>query len=153
MKYIAYFDIPAYSNEKRSVNLAGVNVMAYMSHVFSKYKDIEIISPARTLAKDGKFGARTIKLDNNIILRLPSTFGTSTRIGRYISLLKCQLWLLFILLFECKNRETLILYHSPSLMGLMKLIQRIKRFNLIIEVREIYSDVNPKLSKRKNWLS
>lgn len=149
MKYIANFDIPENIRQQRSVNLAAVNVMSYISELINDVDQIEIISPSRTLSKRGVYKATKIKLSNGILLRLPLTIGVSSRIGRIISILLVQIWLLWILLFECKHNETVLVYHSVSLMPIIKFTQRLKRFNLIFEIRELYSDINTNVSKKR----
>lgn len=149
MKYIASFDIPEYKNEKRSISLAGINVMEYMTEVYKTVNPIEIISPTRTLNQEGKYRGRNITIAHDVTLRLPSTKGRKGKLGRIISLIWTQLWLLSILLFECKKNEEVIVYHSAAFMPVIKLAKKIRKFKLILEVREIYADANPNINKDK----
>lgn len=142
MKYIASFDLPQYDYEQRSINLAAVNVMEYMAGLYNNMAPLEIISPIRTLARKGFFKSRKLNLMNGISLRIPFSFGVNSTIGRIISILIVQFWLLKVLLFNCKRGETIIVYHSAALMRIIKFANRIKKFNLIFEIREIYSDIN-----------
>lgn len=149
MKYIAYYDIPEYAYENRSINLAGANVMEYMAEIASKYVPIEIISPSRSLAKKGFFKSRKKKIKENISLRLPFTFGTKTKLGRLISIMLVQIWLLKILLFETGKNEKIWVYHSLALIPILKLISKIKKLDFIFEIREIYSDVDVKMNRSR----
>lgn len=149
MKYIASFDIPEYTEERRSINLAGVNVMDYMVEVFREVEPVEIISPTRSVAKTGMFPARTISIKDNVSLRLPKTKGVKSKFGRIRSLIAVQLWLLKVLLFDTKRGENIIVYHSAALMPIIKLGKKIKGFNLILEVREIYSDIQTHINKKR----
>ena len=147
MKYIANFDIPENSSQQRSINLAAANVMAYIGDVLNEIEPLQIISPTRTLSKKGFYNSKKILLKNGAVLRLPFTIGTSSKLGRLISIFLVQLWLIGILLFGCKRGETIVVYHSISLIPVIKFIQRIKKFNLILEIREIYSDINWNVNK------
>lgn len=149
MKYIANFDIPENYREKRSINLAAVNVMSYIIDVLNEIEPLEVISPSRTLLKKGFLPSKKIRLTNGVIIRLPYTFGVSSKFGRILSILLIQIWLLWFLLFKCKKSETIVVYHSISLIPIIKFMQKIKHFNLILEIREIYSDVNLKFNKKK----
>lgn len=149
MKYIAYYDIPNYENEYRSINLAGISVMEYMSSIFCSESNLEILSPARTLHKKGFFSSRVNKISSKISLKLTPTFGAKTKVGRIVALCLSQTWLLGQLLFKTKKYETVVLYHSYSLISLIKVVKKIKKINLVLEIREIYADISMKLDKRK----
>lgn len=148
MKYIANYDSPKFKDESRSINLAASNVMEYMSNVLSSIEDVEIISPSRTLAKSGLFKSRTVYLKNGISLKLPFTFGVNTKLGRMISILWTQIWLLWILLFKCKRQELIVVYHSAAIMHIVSIAKRLKDLRVILEIREIYSDINANINKK-----
>ncbi|MCM1139275.1 MAG: hypothetical protein NC453_11960 [Muribaculum sp.] len=148
MKYIANYDTTNFRDEYRSINLAASNVMEYMSYVFSSIEDVEIISPSRTLANRGFFKSRTIKLKNKISLKLPFTFGVQSKLGRMISIFWTQIWLLWILLFKCKRQELIVVYHSAAIMRILSIAKWLKNLCVILEIREIYSDINANVNKK-----
>lgn len=150
MKYIAFYDTEDYKYENRSVAPAAADVVRYMADVLSDIEPVEIICPARTLNESGYYQQRTIKLSDKINLTLPSTFGAKTKIGRIFSVIWNQLWLFFYLLFHLNRNEKIIVYHSLAYMSIISMIKKIKKLQLILEVREIYSDVLDSYTGLKN---
>jgi len=142
MKYVANYDVIEFSNENRSINLAATNVMEYIINVLKNYGEVDIISYARTLNKSGFFPGRTTKLTDRVRLKMPFTFGVRTRFGRILSIIWTEFWLLWTLLLSCKRNETILVYHSAAIMPAIKMATKIKNLNLILEIREIYSDIN-----------
>lgn len=142
MKYIAFVDTEEYVNERRSVVLASSNVARYMAKVFSSFCDVEIISPARTLADFGFWRGRRIKLSDNITLTLPPSLGGKTRFTSVGMAIFTQLWLLGKLLLGTKRGETICVYHSLSVIPVIRIVRFLKKLRIILEVREIYNDVH-----------
>lgn len=149
LKYIAFYDLPEYEHEKRSVNLASTNIVGYMAKTMADGRTIEIISPARTLVEKSFFPSHKRALDNNITLTMPSTFLLSGTIGRYLSIVYNMVWLFLYLLIHVKRKETIVVYHSLSLMTVLRIVKRIKECSLIMEIREIYTDVNQSTEREK----
>lgn len=147
MKYIANYDTPEFKEEHRSINLAASNVMEYIANVLSTIEKVEIISPSRTLSEKGILKSRKVNISDDISLKLPFTFGVKSKIGRMFSILWIQTWLLWFLLFKCKRHESIVVYHSAAIMHVVKLAKRLKNFHLVLEIREIYSDINDNISK------
>lgn len=140
MKYIAFYDTLEYAFENRSVALCAKNVIDYIIEVLPSSEPIEIVSPSRTRNKTGIYRGRKNKLSSNAWLIQPFSFGVHTAIGRAIAVMWTQIWLLLYLLFNTSKDEYVMDYHSASTMTAIALAKKIKRFKLIIEVREIYSD-------------
>ncbi len=139
--YVAYYDLPQYSHENRLASLAPIPVVEYISSVLGEiFNEVKIFSPTRTMNKKGFIKKRTNDIGRNIRLYHPSTFGTRGRSGRLLSLLYAQLWLFFKLLGMHKN-DTLIVYHNLACINVIKLIKKLKKVRLAIEVRELYADV------------
>lgn len=141
MKYIAFFDLNSFAHEKRSIDLAGCNVVDFNAQIFSQIETVEIISPVRTLHKKGYYKGRNIKINDRISLIIPPSFGSNSKISRLISILWIQIWFFFTLLFKIKKNERVIAYHSLSTMIVLRILKRIKNFKLTLEIREIYADV------------
>lgn len=152
MKYIAFYDTEKFKYENRSVAPSALNVVKYMADTMVKSgKDIEIISPSRTLNEKGYYPGRKTVVGNHEILYQPPTFGVKSRIGRYFSALWVRIWLLCFLLRNVKKYEEIIMYHSAAFMNIVKVIKKIKKVKLVMEIREIYGDAknNPKMRKRE----
>ena len=142
MKYIAFVDTEEYYYERRSVVLASSNVARYMAEAFSSFCDVEIISPARSLAKTGFYHGRTTKLSEHVSLTLPPSIGVKSRLMGMVMAAFTQFWLLMKLLLQTKQGETICVYHSLSIMQTIRLAKKLKKLHVIIEVREIYTDVH-----------
>lgn len=140
MKYIAFYDIKEFENEKRSVALCAANLTDYILEVLSDFTTVEIISPSRTRNSSGFYKGRTLKISQKIMLTQPPTFGVRTGIGRAVAIAYTLLWLIIYLLIHTQKGETVMVYHSLSTMMPVKLIKKIKKIKLILEVREFYSD-------------
>ena len=140
MKYIAFYDTKEYEYEKRSVALCAANLTDYILEVLSDFTMVEIISPSRTRNKSGFYKGRTSEVSPGITLTQPPTFGVRTRIGRAVAIAYTLLWLIIYLLVHTKKGETVMVYHSLSTMMPVKLIKKVKKVKLILEIREFYSD-------------
>lgn len=137
-------------NENRISSPAAINKIDYVAKVLSSHYQVNIISPSWTNNKKIYTGKR-INIDNNIYLKLFTTFP-------WISLLKIPSFIIayiqffIFLLFNVRKNENVIVYHSLYLVNVIKLLKKIKRFNLILEVEEIYSDlIDSKRIKKKEY--
>ena len=54
-----------------------------------------------------------------------------------------------MLLFGTHHGECIVVYHSLSYMKVVKLVKRIKKLRIVMEIREIYSDINKTTEKVK----
>lgn len=149
MKYLAFYDLEEYKNENRCVTPSTQKLVRYMADVMSDEDAIEIISPTRTLNKKGIYKGRVCQVDNKITLRHPPTFGAKTCVGRILAKGYVQMWLFIFLLIHLKNEELIVIYHGLSYIFTIKCMKKIKKIRLIMEVREIYANVNPSESKYK----
>lgn len=140
MKYIAFYDIKEYEAEQRSVALCAANLTDYILDVLKEFTDVEIISPSRTRNKSGFYKGRVNTVADKIKLIQPSTFGVKTSIGRVIAVFYTFSWLLFYLLKNVKRGETIVVYHSLSTMFPIRIIKKLRKIKLVLEIREFYSD-------------
>lgn len=142
MVYVAFYDIPEYARENRSAFSCAVAVVDYMTEVLSNDRDVILLSPARSLNKRGCYKARTHELKNGVTVKLPASAGVRTPVGRALLVAYTRLWLYFSLLKNVKKGDTVISYHSMSTIGAVRRAVRRKGARLILEVREIYGDIN-----------
>lgn len=142
IKYVAFYDIEDIKRENRQTNLAATNKIDYICSVLVKnnYR-VKIISPSWTKNVKGFYNGKIKDISENIKLKIFSTFGVKTRPMRLLKYKFSLLQVFIYLLVNIKAYETIIVYHSPSLINLIKLIKKIKRCKVILEVEEIYSDV------------
>ena len=150
MKYVAFYDTEDYKEENRSVALCAANVVDYMISVISEYGELDIISPSRTRNKSGVFHGRKNKIRDSVTLVQPPSFGTSNLVSKAILVGYTRLWFLYYMFKNTKKGETVIAYHSVSTMNTLRIIKKLRKINLILEVRELYSDARENYDEFKN---
>lgn len=149
IKYIAYYDSIENKNENRNYVLAATNKIDYIiSALNNAGYEVEIVSASGTKNKHGYKG-KTIDLDKRNHLKLFRTFRYGNKINRIISILSMKVFLLLYIITHTKKNESIIVYHSLGYASLLCLARKLKRFKLILEVEEIYADVNGREKDRK----
>lgn len=147
IKYIGYYATPD-CTPARDVPLAGRNKMDYTIEVLSKIVDsVEIISPA-TITKGQKLTCSTIQqIRPNVRLRLFGNIANKNKVTAYFNFVASRLQLLCYLLRYTDKDSIVLAYHSLALIKIIRFAKRLRKFKLILELNEIYSDVNPKYEK------
>ena len=145
IKYIGFYDTPK-ATFKRVSALAATNKMDYIAETInSAGYQVHFVSPSwfDDLSSGAKFHSETtIQLDENKKLTLAPSIGTSNKFSGYLKIILSLLWLFWWLLIHTKKQEKIIVYHSPWLVLPIVWAKKIKGFQLILEVEEIYSDVS-----------
>lgn len=147
MKYFGYY---ADERKQNNVNctLAAINKMHYIStrivDIDGKTEIISAVSPLQGYQVDELY-----ELDRGISIRY---FKASASPNKVINVIKMTINSVRLFNWAYKNikqGETVVVYHSLGYMNLFKLLKKIKKFSLILEVEEIYADVldNQKLRK------
>lgn len=142
IKYIGFYDVLSYKNEKRNSCLPATNKMDYIikSLINNEY-GIEIISPSWTTNK-AFYKGRKVNITQDINLKLFPTLPWGSKISKATSIGFSFLCLFFYLLFSIKKDEQIIVYHSRWLSMPILLLKKIKKsMILVLEVEEIYNDV------------
>ena len=145
MKYLAFYDTVENRAEKRNCVLSSANKLRY---IFTCLERLQI--PCEILSASGTKGKKSVKkkevkLSECLTLKLPFSFGQKNKFCLLCDMIQLKAHLLLELL-KISRDETLIVYHSLFYMSLVKLAKKIKKFQLILEVEEIYGDV---MEKRK----
>ncbi|WP_339611171.1 hypothetical protein, partial [uncultured Planktosalinus sp.] len=151
IKYIGFYDIELFDNEKRVRSIAAVNKMNYIAGalVDSGYI-VEIVSPSWSSTKTGYFRSRTCKVFENVVLKVGPTFGAENLILKRFRIFLSWLWLFSYLLINAKKKEKVIVYHSIMAIYPIYLAKKIKKFEVILELNEIYQDVSELSHHYKN---
>jgi len=145
IKYIGFYDLPD-AKESRVSTLAAINKMDYIADAINKAGyDVHIVSPSwssdngvRATAQHG--GA--IQLHPNKKVTFCPTISTGNKITGYLKIIFSLVWLFFWLVKNVKRNEKIILYHVQWLSLPIRWAKKIKGFQLILEVEEIYGDVS-----------
>ena len=139
--YIGYFDTPENQLENRNFVLSASNKMAYIASAIRRAGyAVEILSASETRNRK-RCPSKEVILQEGIALRLPFSIGWGNIFRRVLSRLIVRLQLLFYLLFQTAKQDQVIVYHSLGYLKTIALAKKIKKFRLILEVEEIYSDV------------
>lgn len=153
MIYIGYY-VNYDSKVERSYTTSAVNKINYMLKSFSKaYEQVRVFSTSRNLEKKYQiFPAEKISEGENVTIYHPFSWGGKGKIHSYIGRQWIKVILFFYLLFNAKKDEHVYVYHSTGYGNAILWAKAIKKFKLILEVEEVYSDVQkncPMLSKNE----
>ena len=139
MKYLGFY--VSSDKEGRNSCLAATNKMNYICKSLAAIgENVEIISSSMVSSK-GNFPKRTEKLADGITLKLFSAYKCGNIFQKCWALFHATIVLFFYLLFHVKRGEKILVYHSLAYMRTLKWARFFKRFQIILEVEEIYGDV------------
>ena len=140
--YLGYYDIPENKSENRNIVLSATNKMTYIIEALENAGyDVEVISASHT-GNNRFYRGKLVSIGKNSKLRLFDTTPWGNKIFRVISILSMRCQYYKYILNNLTANDTLIVYHSVDYAGLIAKAKRKKGFRLVLEVEEIYSDVN-----------
>lgn len=151
IKYISFFDTQD-SAVKRNYVTSASNKIEYIANTIASLgMNVEIVSMAQVQEDKFKFySSERKKLSEGVIVKLPLSWGGNKRILRKLKIIWHLIYMLFYLLFQCGKSDTVIVYHSLGYFDIIRWAKKIKKFRLILEVEEIYSDVSKMSSYWRN---
>ena len=143
IKYIAYFDTQD-SEVKRNYVTSASNKVEYIARrIASLGHQVEICSMSEVIEDRFRFfPSEEKKLTDDVTLHLFSSFGGNKSLLRKAKTLWHLLRFFFYLVSHCGKRESIVVYHSLGYFHTILWAKKIKKFRLILEVEEIYSDVS-----------
>lgn len=142
IKYFSFYLPGDDVYQKRTCDPASRNKIEYICKVLNNLGFyVELISASYTKDKKNYYKGSYKKINDMQSLRLFFTFPWGNKIQKILSYVSMRFFLL-IELMKLKKGEKVIVYHSLGYMGLVGLAHRIRKFHLILEVEEIYSDVS-----------
>lgn len=149
MKYLVYYDTPANQAENRNYVLAATNKIDYICTALNRIgHSVQLISASATGNRRG-CGGKEVRLSEQTSLKLFPCIGTGKLPQRLLGRILFKTRLFLYLLCHLKKDEPLLVYHSLGYAGLVRLLKKLKKFRLILEVEEIYADVNGRERDRK----
>ena len=147
MKYICDFYIPVPNDEGRYFALSACDKASYVFSVMNRLGyTIEVISPSYAKKTSRQ---RTDRLNDYVTITSGFSLGWCNGLTKLISRSSAMLWLLYFLLFKCKKGEVIMSYHGVQKSPIILLAQMLKRFHFILEVEEIYSNLD--LTSGEKW--
>lgn len=153
MIYIGYYAL--YNSKiKRLYTVSAVNKIKYILKSLGKtYREVDVFSVSPNIESDYRiFHSETIK-EGNTKIHHPISWGGKGKIHLYVMYLWMKICLFFYLLFKANKGEHIYVYHSTGYGRSILLAKALKKFKLILEVEEIYSDVqkgNKNLRNKEN---
>jgi len=149
MKYLVYYDTPANKAENRNYVLAATNKIDYICTALNRIgQTVELISASATYNRKGCRG-KLVRLSDKTSLKLFPCIGTGRLPRRLLGRMIFKTGLFLYLLFHLKKGEDLLVYHSLGYAPMVTFLRKLKKFRLILEVEEIYADVNGKETDRR----
>lgn len=153
--YLGYYDVPENASENRRYVLAATNKMTYIcSAINNAGYEVEIVSASETKNK-WKYKGKEIDILPKTKLRLFLTHAYSNnKLRRMFCRWNMKIRYCFYLYKNTKKGDSIIVYHSLGYDRAIRLLKKLKKFRLILEVEEIYSDVtkNEKTRRREETL-
>ncbi len=144
IKYIGFYDLPE-SKEKRASTLAAINKMDYICDALNRSGyDVLFVSPSwfDDSAPDAKYQHQTLlKLGERKRLVFCPSIGTNRKWTRSLKIVLSLSWLFLWLIFHVRRNEKILVYHAPWLSLPIRWAKRVKGFQVILEVEEIYGEV------------
>ena len=141
IKYIGFYNLPNNGKERVS-SLAATNKIDYICDVMVRAGyGVSLISPSWIEGKGIDYVKKIQLAEFKRVTFFPS-IGSNNKIRNYISIVISLSWLFFYLILNAKKGEKVVVYHSPWIALPLILSKRIKKFKLVLEVEEVYSDVS-----------
>ena len=148
--YIGYYDCVDNRTERRGYALSAVNKMTYICDAIAlNSNSIQIVSPSQT-TNQMCCRAHEIKIDDRVSLKLFFTLGRRGWFSKILRKAAMDIQVFGYLICHLNKGQNVIVYHSLGYVRLIQVLKRIIRFNLILEVEEIYADVTGDSNARKS---
>lgn len=142
IQYVSFYDHEINKKEKRFYSPACQSLTTYIAEVIAENGfDVEIISPSCTTAIKRMFKGKEYNINNKIKVCLPPTIGYYGFISKIVRLIWQKIVLYIFLLKKIKRDSLILVYHSVSLSLPIRIIKMLKRCKIILQVEEIYADV------------
>lgn len=149
--YISYYAEQG-NPENRVVALSATTKMDYICDALNNIGyTVDIVSGSVSWDEKKAHRGKCKKIRDGVTLRSFSTLPWKGRINKAISLFLVNFGIVRTLLRVKKNEKVLV-YHSLAYMPVIHFLHKIKRFDLILEVEEVYSDVIGDLEQKEKEL-
>lgn len=143
IKYIGFFDVPE-SRSDRVCNISATNKMNYIANTLIEAGyEVDIISPSWMGDKTKVLYEmqKTIIIDAFKKVTYCPSWKTNNKITRNIKILISLIWLFLYLLVYTDKGEKVIAYHVQWISLPIRAAKFIRKFDLVLEIEEIYQDV------------
>lgn len=140
--YVAYFDTQIYNDESRVYFPTAVAPIRYMTDAIKRSGyQVNCISLGATKLKN-KCKGHIYEVDSTERIIVFPCLGRRSLFSRILRRAQMNYYLGKHLLFHVKKDEPVIVYHTRCIEKTIAFCKSIRRFKLVLEVGEIYSDVS-----------
>ena len=140
--YLGFYTDDKLRKEERVNFPAASSKMNYIKDLLERSNcRVTITNPAWVLGKKTYPGKKR-RLSNNIYLKTFFSLKYTNRVNKSLSSRLMKLQLFFYLLRNVKKNDIILVYHSIYYSNLITILKKIKNFTLILELEELYQDVN-----------
>lgn len=148
--YLGFFSPKEIEGEFRRDFPAADTKISYICDAMVRggVEKVHVISAADS-RKCGVCPGSVTNVDEHIVLKTFSSLGQKGKLRRILSHVFLKLQLFLYLLTGLSEQDVLVVYHSLYYIKIVEAVKRIRRFRLLIEVEEVYSDVTNETKKRK----
>ena len=141
MIYIGHYDLYD-SNVKRSYATSAVNKIRYMLKSFSKaYEEVCVFSFSKNVEETFRIYPSELKHEGRVEIYFPLSWGGKGKVQSFSMTIWLRIRLFLYLLKHAHKNEHVYVYHATAYGKSILWAKAIKKFKLILEVEEIYSDV------------
>ena len=111
---------------------------------------VNVLCLAQTLNRKWYWVPRSIQIYDAIEINevIPS-IGSPIRLVRGLNIIIQEIYLLYYFLYRIKKEDIVVLYHSCSYATAAIVAHKLRKIPIILEVEEIYQDVNPVSARMK----
>lgn len=140
--YLGYYACGQTNAEIRVAAPPAINKMGYVIYVLSEIPDVRtvVVSPSGTGLHRYVRGSEH-KLYDRVSLKTFDSFSSKNKVIRGLGYIWTRAHLLHFLMTNVNTDDTVVVYHSLSLMNVVRKLKKKINCRLIIEVEELYSDV------------
>lgn len=141
MIYIGHYDLYD-SSVKRSYATSAVNKIRYMLKSFSKaYEEVCVFSFSKNIEETFRIYPSELKNEGKVGIYFPLSWGGKGKVQSFSMIIWLRICLFLYLLKHAHENEHVYVYHATAYGKSILWAKAIKKFKLILEVEEIYSDV------------
>ena len=143
IKYIGYYDTILNDTDKRAASPAARTKMEYIYEVLLNIGyAVEIISMAHIDNESSDYRrSRSQILKENLKVVYTPSIGRKNKLASVFRIIWSNIWLIYYLLKTVRKDDNVLVYHSLGTNLWVYLAWKLIKFNLILEVEEIYTDV------------
>lgn len=148
IRYVSFYTSPDTNDDRYKFLAASTKIDYIIKALLRENYDLEVISASYSV---DKFLKSSNNHSDGFNTHFFSSLDTSKKILRPLNMFWMKLQLLNYIIFKCSKDDVLLVYHSLMYMNIIRLVKRLKKLKLILEIEEIYGDVaeNKRISQRE----